>query len=102
MTARRALGTGLEASARSIRAIQVNLLDAPPGVRISDLDELRARGVLGARRDAPALRRPLKPVAVPMRSGPAFSPDVRSYRCIAARARAACTAALSRAMFARS
>lgn len=48
VTARRILGTGLEAPAQSIRAAQADLLDALPGVRLPDLGELRARGVLGA------------------------------------------------------
>lgn len=45
---RRTLGTGPQASVNSIRAAQADLLDTLPGVRIPDLDELRARGVLGA------------------------------------------------------
>ncbi|MGV9567126.1 hypothetical protein [Streptomyces sp. NPDC003480] len=48
VTVRRALGTGPEAPAHSIRAAQADLLDELPGVRLPDLDELRARGVLGA------------------------------------------------------
>ncbi|MGW1507384.1 hypothetical protein ACWCQW_55200 [Streptomyces mirabilis] len=48
MTARRILGIGPEAPAQSIRAAQADLLDAQPGVRLPDLGELRARGVLGA------------------------------------------------------
>ncbi|MFE2738671.1 hypothetical protein [Streptomyces sp. NPDC059349] len=47
MTARRTLGTGPQ-DAHSIRAAQADLLDALPGVRLPDLDELRERGVLGA------------------------------------------------------
>ncbi|MFI1291630.1 hypothetical protein ACH4VM_24730 [Streptomyces sp. NPDC020792] len=47
MTARRTLGTGPQA-AHSIRAAQADLLDGLPGVRLPDLDELRARGALGA------------------------------------------------------
>ncbi|MFF3139251.1 hypothetical protein [Streptomyces mirabilis] len=47
MTARRTLATGPQ-DAHSIRATQADLLDALPGVRLPDLDELRARGVLGA------------------------------------------------------
>ncbi|MFD7480370.1 hypothetical protein ACFV8Z_52105 [Streptomyces sp. NPDC059837] len=47
MTARRTLGTGPQ-DMHSIRAAQADLLDALPGVRLPDLDELRARGVLGA------------------------------------------------------
>ncbi|MFF7130466.1 hypothetical protein [Streptomyces sp. NPDC008240] len=46
MTARRTLGAGPQ-DAHSIRAAQADLLDALPGVRLPDLDELRARGVLG-------------------------------------------------------
>ncbi|MGX4695091.1 hypothetical protein [Streptomyces sp. JNUCC 63] len=48
MTVRRTLGAGPEAPAHSIRAAQADLLDELPGVRLPDLDELRARGVLGA------------------------------------------------------
>ncbi|WP_406110702.1 hypothetical protein OG698_47605 [Streptomyces sp. NBC_01003] len=47
MTARRTLGIGPQ-DAHSIRAAQADLLDALPGVRLPDLDELRDRGVLGA------------------------------------------------------
>ncbi|WP_030348930.1 hypothetical protein [Streptomyces sp. NRRL S-1022] len=47
MTVRRTLGAGPQASP-SIRATEADLLDALPGVRLPDLDELRARGVLGA------------------------------------------------------
>ncbi|MFF7161755.1 hypothetical protein ACFZBP_10315 [Streptomyces sp. NPDC008086] len=32
----------------SIRATQADLIDSLPGVQLPDLDELRARGVLGA------------------------------------------------------
>ncbi|WP_143674537.1 MULTISPECIES: hypothetical protein [Streptomyces] len=53
MTARRTLGTGPQAPAHSIRAAQADLLDALPGVRLPDLDELRGRGVLGAQTAAP-------------------------------------------------
>ncbi|MEV5010377.1 hypothetical protein [Streptomyces sp. NPDC055692] len=48
MTVRRALGAGPEAPAHSIRAAQADLLDELAGVRLPDLDVLRARGVLGA------------------------------------------------------
>ncbi|HLL37166.1 MAG TPA: hypothetical protein VK545_25490 [Streptomyces sp.] len=59
MTARRTLGTGPQA-AHSIRAAQADLLDALPGVHLPDLDELRARGVLGAHpATTPAPRRTL-------------------------------------------
>ncbi|MFI5685577.1 hypothetical protein [Streptomyces sp. NPDC051636] len=59
MTARRTLGTGPEAP-HNIRAAQADLLDSLPGVRLPDLDELRARGVLGALPAAvPAPRRTL-------------------------------------------
>ncbi|MFF9594238.1 hypothetical protein ACF1FX_34535 [Streptomyces sp. NPDC014646] len=59
MTARRALGTGPQAPARSIRAAQADLLDTLPGdgERLSDIDELRARGVLGSRPPASPLPR---------------------------------------------
>ncbi|MCX4871064.1 hypothetical protein OOK13_45025 [Streptomyces sp. NBC_00378] len=53
MTVRRALGAGPQAPAPSIRAAQADLLDTLPGERLSDLDELRARGVLGTRPAAP-------------------------------------------------
>ncbi|MER5619239.1 hypothetical protein [Streptomyces sp. NPDC002215] len=53
MTVRRALGSGPQAPAPSIRAAQADLLDALPGERLSDLDELRARGVLGSSPAAP-------------------------------------------------
>ncbi|MCX5433999.1 hypothetical protein OHU11_40605 (plasmid) [Streptomyces sp. NBC_00257] len=53
MTVRRALGSGPQAPAPSIRAAQADLLDTLPGERLSDLDELRARGVLGTRPAAP-------------------------------------------------
>jgi hypothetical protein len=45
---RRALGAGPEVPAQGIRAAEADLLTALPGVRLPDLDELRARGVLGA------------------------------------------------------
>ncbi|MEU0646093.1 hypothetical protein [Streptomyces umbrinus] len=53
MTTRRTLGAGPEAPAQGIRAIQADLLDALPGVRIADLGELRARGVVGHLSPAP-------------------------------------------------
>ncbi|MFF2964937.1 hypothetical protein ACFVT1_40100 [Streptomyces sp. NPDC057963] len=53
MTVRRALGAGPQAAALSIRAAQADLLDVLPGERLSDLDELRARGVLGSSPAAP-------------------------------------------------
>ncbi|MFJ7199760.1 MULTISPECIES: hypothetical protein [unclassified Streptomyces] len=53
MTVRRALGAGPQAPAHSISAGQADLLDALPGARLSDLDELRARGVLGTLPAAP-------------------------------------------------
>ncbi|MFE6491691.1 hypothetical protein [Streptomyces sp. NPDC057748] len=53
MTLRRALGAGPQAPAPSIRAAQADLLDALPGERLSDLDELRTRGVIGTRPAAP-------------------------------------------------
>ncbi|MFF3467715.1 hypothetical protein [Streptomyces sp. NPDC001978] len=54
MTVHRTLGTGPQASADSIRAAQADLLDALPGVHLPDLDELRARGALGAQPAPPA------------------------------------------------
>ncbi|MGX4695255.1 hypothetical protein [Streptomyces sp. JNUCC 63] len=60
MTVRRTLGAGPEAPAHSLRAAQADLLDELPGVRLPDLDELRARGVLGAHpATPPAPRRTL-------------------------------------------
>ncbi|MGW0994414.1 hypothetical protein [Streptomyces sp. NPDC002520] len=60
MTARRTLGTGPQL-AHGIRAAQADPLDSLPGVRLPDLDELRARGVLGAHPAAvPASRRILR------------------------------------------
>ncbi|MFJ9822269.1 hypothetical protein ACIRU3_45020 [Streptomyces sp. NPDC101151] len=59
MTARRTLGAGPQAP-HSIRAAQADLIDALPGVHLPDLDELRARGVLGTHTaTAPAPRRAL-------------------------------------------
>ncbi|MFH9982493.1 hypothetical protein ACH4ND_25285 [Streptomyces sp. NPDC017179] len=46
MTARRTLGSGPQ-TAHTIRAAQADLIDALPGVRLPDVAELRARGVLG-------------------------------------------------------
>ncbi|WP_411078240.1 hypothetical protein [Streptomyces sp. cmx-10-25] len=43
MTSRRALGAGPQ-----IRAAQADLIAALPGIRLPNLDDLRARGVLGA------------------------------------------------------
>ncbi|MEU3983346.1 hypothetical protein AB0F77_25205 [Streptomyces sp. NPDC026672] len=58
MTVRRTLGYGPQASA--LDAVPADLLDSLPGVRLPDLDELRTRGVLGARLAAtPAVRRTL-------------------------------------------
>ncbi|UPZ26403.1 hypothetical protein MUK60_00360 [Streptomyces sp. LRE541] len=53
MTTRRTLGAGPEAPAPGIRATQADLLHALPGVRIADLDALRARGVVGNLPPAP-------------------------------------------------
>ncbi|MEU5225093.1 hypothetical protein AB0G55_20975 [Streptomyces toyocaensis] len=59
MTARRTLGSGLQA-AHTIRAAQADLIDALPGVRLPDVAELRARGVLGGpTATAPAPQRTL-------------------------------------------
>ncbi|WBO69772.1 hypothetical protein [Streptomyces camelliae] len=49
MTPRRALGAGPQ----TIRAAQADLLDALPGLRLPDLEELRSRGVLGTRAASP-------------------------------------------------
>ncbi|MEV5687531.1 hypothetical protein AB0L68_30720 [Streptomyces sp. NPDC052164] len=60
MTARRTLGPGPEDPAHGVRASQADLLDVFPGVRIPDLDGLRARGVLGTTTATPpAARRAL-------------------------------------------
>lgn len=60
MIARRTLGTGPDAPSQSIRAAQADLLDTLPGVRLPDLGDLRARGVLGAHTAAaPGPRRSL-------------------------------------------
>ncbi|WRZ87733.1 hypothetical protein OHB54_00670 [Streptomyces sp. NBC_01007] len=60
MTTRRTLGAGPEAPAQGIRATQADLLDALPGIRLSDLSELRARGVVGSHLPAqPTTRRSL-------------------------------------------
>lgn len=60
VTVRRALGAGPEAPAH-ISAAQADLLDALPGVRLPDLDDMRERGVLGTRSAVPSsTRRTLK------------------------------------------
>ncbi|MDQ0773048.1 hypothetical protein QF026_001514 [Streptomyces aurantiacus] len=53
VTTRRTLGAGPEAPDQGIRATQADLLDTLPGVRIADLGELRARGVVGHLSPAP-------------------------------------------------
>ncbi|KES03421.1 hypothetical protein BU52_30760 [Streptomyces toyocaensis] len=74
MTARRTLGSGPERSA-PIGAAQADLLDDLPGVRLPDLAELRARGVLGARTAGPpAPRRALCTGGYPD-TEPADTPD---------------------------
>lgn len=57
VTTRRTLGAGPEASAPAIRATQADLLDSLPGIRLPDLGELRARGVVGGRPPAPPTAR---------------------------------------------
>lgn len=52
VTARRTLGTGPQ-DPYNIRATQADLLDTLPGVRLPDIGELRARGVLGAQPATP-------------------------------------------------
>lgn len=48
MTTRRPLGPGPdEASAHTIRATTADILTDLPGIRLPDLDDLRARGALG-------------------------------------------------------
>ncbi len=49
MTARRTLGSGPQAPALNIRAAEADLLASLPAVQLPDLDEMRARGALGAR-----------------------------------------------------
>ncbi|POX58827.1 hypothetical protein C3492_35415 [Streptomyces sp. Ru62] len=56
MTVRRHLGTGPQTPV-SIRAVEADLLDSLPGIRLPDLDELRARGVLGPQPVISAARR---------------------------------------------
>lgn len=59
VTARRILGSG-PASPAPIGAAQADLLKDLPGVRLPDLAELRAKGVLGPRAACPpAARRAL-------------------------------------------
>lgn len=59
MTARRTLGAGPQ-TAHGIRATQADLLDSLPGVRLPDIEELRARGVLDSHpAPTPARRRSL-------------------------------------------
>lgn len=48
VTTRRTIGAGAVVSAQGIRATQADLLAALPGVRLPDLSELRARGVVGS------------------------------------------------------
>ncbi|GHB70388.1 hypothetical protein GCM10010377_71410 [Streptomyces viridiviolaceus] len=60
VTTRRTLGSGPEAPAQSIRAAEADLLDALPGIRLPDMGDLRARGVLGSQPAAsPGPRRAL-------------------------------------------
>ncbi|MDX2802725.1 hypothetical protein [Streptomyces scabiei] len=56
MTARRTLGTGPQ-GATSIRAAQADMLPGLPNVPMPDLEEMRARGVLGRPPAVPAARR---------------------------------------------
>lgn len=49
VTTRRVLGAGPEASGpSSIRAAEADIIDALPGIRLPDLHDLRARGVVGS------------------------------------------------------
>ncbi|GED90761.1 hypothetical protein TNCT6_78460 [Streptomyces sp. 6-11-2] len=60
VTDRGTLGTGPQAPAHSIRASQADLLDALPGIRLPDVDDLRDRGVLSTRPEtSPSPRRTL-------------------------------------------
>ncbi|WP_405477762.1 hypothetical protein [Streptomyces canus] len=75
VTTRRTLGTGPEASAQGIRATQADLLAVLPGVRLPDLSELRARGVVASHLPAqPKNRRSLG--AGPAEGSPGTSRDV--------------------------
>jgi hypothetical protein len=56
VTARRALGAGPQAP-HSIRAVRAGLVDALPGVRLPDVEGLRACGVLGVHAVAPSAPR---------------------------------------------
>ncbi|GHH95691.1 hypothetical protein [Streptomyces capillispiralis] len=56
MTARRTLGSGPDSSA-PIGAAQADLLDDLPGIRLPDLAELRARGVLATHSARPPAAR---------------------------------------------
>lgn len=57
VTARRTLSAGPQAE-RTFRAAQADLLVSLPGIRLPDLEDLRARGVLSARpATTPAPRR---------------------------------------------
>lgn len=57
VTTRRTLGAGPEAPAPGIRAPQADLLDSLPGIRLPNLGELRARGVVGGRPPASSASR---------------------------------------------
>ncbi|WP_143615494.1 hypothetical protein [Streptomyces sparsogenes] len=56
MTVRRTLGPGPQEPAPSIRAAEADLLDTLPGVHLPDLEEIRARGVLGIHTATPPPR----------------------------------------------
>ncbi|MET9669399.1 hypothetical protein ABZY19_29175 [Streptomyces sp. NPDC006475] len=56
MTSRRTLVPGPQA-AQSIRASQADLVGPLPGVNLPDLEEMRARGVLGTREATPPTSR---------------------------------------------
>ncbi|MGI5518354.1 hypothetical protein [Streptomyces sp. CA-106131] len=67
---RRILGTGPEAPAHSIRAAQADLLDTLPAIQLPDVDELRARGVLGTQPAAPRTPRRTLGVGTRTEDGP--------------------------------
>ncbi|MCF3960447.1 hypothetical protein [Streptomyces fuscigenes] len=54
MIARRALGSGPANSPHGVRAPEADLRNTLPGVRLPDLNELRARGVLATPPALPA------------------------------------------------
>ncbi|MFE1028275.1 hypothetical protein ACFW5I_27535 [Streptomyces sp. NPDC058818] len=75
MTApRRTLGPGPQ-DAHTIRAAQADLLDTLPGIHLPDIDELRARGVLGARQTTPPSPRRILGAGGPVDAPPTGDSD---------------------------